>query len=99
MKIIFLLSMILSSASAFAISEKKLLQLCNDIGVTKVVEQAEAYGVTVKRSSVKACDVSRGFLVSYVWYCAFDSSGHVMRAPNGEELIKMTQKSLGYDCF
>ena len=83
------------SFSSFAISTEKLIKACEKVGVQKVVDQAEAFGLKVNESEVKECGVDNrplNFLAKYVWFCA-DTTG-------GEKEIKvLTQKPTFRDCF
>lgn len=71
---------------------KELIRACRALGVAKILSQARSFGVTLRPSDVKVCEIDIGFLSYYkhVWFCA--------NTPRGI-IHQMTQKPFMRECF
>ncbi|MGE3973764.1 MAG: hypothetical protein AB7F59_04480 [Bdellovibrionales bacterium] len=83
----------------------KVVSQCESIGAQKIVEQAKAYGVIVDMNTFRISGYSKNILSEYVWFSADVIGGSEQSRPDvfpqGQKpvLQKVTQKSVGYDCF
>lgn len=95
MKFIATLLVASFSFSSFALSTEKLVNACRKVGFSKVVAQAEAYGLTVRTEEIIECGVDNrplNILAKYVWFCATTTGGE-------KEIKVITQKTAFKDCF
>lgn len=86
-----MLSTLIFSTTAFAISDEALAKKCLEVGKAKIAEQAEAYGCKVDLNKVEVQDIDNRFYNSskYVWY-------EVVEACNGQDrVVKLVQHSKG----
>jgi hypothetical protein len=87
----FMLSSLVLSSNAFAISDEALVNKCLEVGKTKVAIQAQAWGCNVNLNQVTVQDIDNRFYnpSKYVWY-------QVIGECNGyDRVIKMVQYSSG----
>ena len=70
MKVLMVLTTLLISSNAFAISDEALANKCLETGKKKIALQAEAYGckVDVKKTEVQEIDNRFYNPSKYVWY-------------------------------
>ena len=83
----FMLSSLIFSTSAFAISDQGLINKCLDTGKAKIKAQADTYGCKVDLSKIEVQDIDNRFYnpSKYVWY-------QVVGACNGyDRVIGMVQ--------
>lgn len=95
MKKIILTFLIFGSFSAYAISDKKLIDICKDVAIQKLQHELESMGQNMDSVNIEVCAIDNrttNFLAKYLMFCASTS----------DQSIKMrviTQKPLGGECF
>lgn len=94
MKLLILLSALVISSNAFAISDEALANKCLEKGKQKIAAQAEAYGckVDVKKTEVQEIDNRFYNPSKYVWYQV------IGECKGADRVIQMVQYYRG-KCF
>lgn len=75
------------SFGAFAITNEELAKVCLDRGITKVSEQAAAYGCSIDISKIEVQDIDNRWYnpSKYIWYQVMGECN------NSDRVIKLVQ--------